>query len=62
MSSFVGLASIGVIIVAILFGSAMLAMAAAGFLPPDHLSAERKALAPYRWLSSGLCRRWWSAF
>lgn len=44
MSSFVGLVSIGVIIVAILFGSAMLAMAAAGFLPPDHLSAETKGV------------------
>ncbi len=45
MSSFVGLIPIGVIIVAILFGSAMLAMAAAGFLPPHHLSAETKGVA-----------------
>lgn len=44
MSSFVGSVPIGVIIVAILFGSAMLAMAAAYFLPPQHLSAETKSV------------------
>ncbi len=35
---------IGVIIVAILFGSALLAMAAARFLPKHHLSAETKSV------------------
>lgn len=44
MSSFVGSIPIGVIIVAILFGSAMLAMAAASFLPTHHLSAETKGV------------------
>jgi hypothetical protein len=44
MSSFVGFVPIGVVIVAILFGSAMLAMVAAHFLPPQHLSAETKGV------------------
>jgi hypothetical protein len=44
MTSFVGLVPIGVVIVAVLFGSAMLAMAAASFLPPHHLSAETKGV------------------
>jgi len=42
MSSFVGPVPIGVIIVAILFGTALLAMAAARFLPDGHLSPEIK--------------------
>ena len=35
---------IGVIIVAILFGSALLAMVAARFLPDHHLSPETKSV------------------
>jgi len=42
MSSFVGPVPIGVIIVATLFGTALLAMAAARLLPADHLSPETK--------------------
>ena len=44
MSSFVGSVPVGVIIVAILFASAMFAMAAARFLPPHHLNAETKGV------------------
>jgi hypothetical protein len=44
LSSFVGLVPIGVIIVAILFGSAVLAMIVAGFLPEHHLSPETKSI------------------
>jgi hypothetical protein len=42
MSSFVGPVPIGVMIVAILFGTALLAMTAARFLPDHHLSPETK--------------------
>src|SRR5271167_1009757 len=44
VSSFVGWVPIGVIIDAILFGSALLAMAAARFLPEHHLSPETKGV------------------
>ena len=44
MSSFVGPVPIGVIIVAILFGSAMVAMAVSRFLPTDHLNSETKSV------------------
>jgi hypothetical protein len=42
--SFVSFVPIGVVIVVILFGSAMLAMVVAHFLPPQHLSAETKGV------------------
>ncbi|HKM63877.1 MAG TPA: hypothetical protein VJY39_15440 [Acidisphaera sp.] len=44
VSSFAGSFPIGVVIVAIMFGSAMLAMAAARLLPEQHLSAETKSV------------------
>src|SRR6266700_3802148 len=44
VSSFVGPIPIGVIIDAILFGSALIAMAAARFLPEHHLDAETKSV------------------
>lgn len=44
MNSFVGFAPIGVIIVTILFGSAVMAMIAARFLPEHHLSQETKSM------------------
>ena len=44
VSSFVGSVPIGVIIDVILFGSALLAMAAARFLPEQHLSPETKGV------------------
>ena len=44
VSSFVGSVPIGVIIDVILFGSALLAMAAARFLPEHHLSPETKGV------------------
>jgi len=44
VSSFVGSVPIGVIIDAILFGTAVLTMAAARFLPEHHLSPETKGI------------------
>jgi hypothetical protein len=44
VNSFVGWVPIGVIIDAILFGSALLAIAAARFLPEHHLSPETKGV------------------
>jgi hypothetical protein len=44
VSSFVGVVPIGMIIDAILFGSALLAIAAARFLPEHHLSPETKGV------------------
>jgi len=44
VSSFVGWIPIGVIIDVILFGSALLAIAAARFLPEHHLSPETKGV------------------
>ncbi len=44
MSSFVGPVPIGAIIVAILFGSALVAMAVSRFLPPEHLNSETKSV------------------
>lgn len=44
VSSFVGVVPIGMIIVAILFGSALLAIVAARFLPEHHLSPETKGV------------------
>ena len=44
VSSFVGSVPIGVIIDVILFGSALLAMAAARFLPEHHFSPETKSV------------------
>ena len=44
VSSFVGPIPIGLIIDAILFGSALLAMAGARFLPEHHLDAETKSV------------------
>ena len=44
VSSFVGSIPIGVIIVAILFGSALLSMGAARFLPEHHLTPETKSV------------------
>jgi len=44
VNSFVGSVPIGAIIVVILFGSALLAMAAARLLPDHHLSSETKSV------------------
>ena len=56
VNSFVGWVPIGIIIDAILFGSALLAIAAARFLPEHHLSPETKGAV------TGIGGHCWNAF